>query len=53
MSEKDGGLLKKIKNLNNLLTNMELEIGKESPASLKKELMYSAYIDGKKFLIRN
>jgi hypothetical protein len=46
--EKDGGLLKRIRNLNNLSINMELEIGNALLDFFNKELMFNVYIDGKK-----
>lgn len=48
ISEKDGGLLNKIRNLSNLQINMVLEIGNGLQDFLNKELMFNVCIDGKK-----
>ena len=49
LTQKDIGMLKRIKNSLNLLSNMELKIGKKLHLIWICEQMFNVYIDGKKF----
>lgn len=52
-SRRDGGLNKKMRNLNNSLINMEPEIGNALLDSFNKGLTSSVFIDGKRFSTLN